>query len=573
MGTAQRKTAGDKPARYGGDVRISHAPRLTDGRPRYGGDVRISDDEWVKDERTGEVRLSEKGITRQKEDIGTKAGQLGVVISEWYPENDTTAFKKRRIRLPNGRSVWRVYRPEFRRMLADYEDGKIDGIIFYDIDRLARQPRDLEDLIDLVEYYKRPVETVTGNIDLRTSNGRAMARVLVAMANKSSEDTARRVARARLQIAQEGRGSRFTGSRRRFGYREDGTLNAAEAKVIRDAAKRFMAGESWSGLVKFFTASGMRPVVARNWTLVSIRQILLSPSIAGIAVYNGALREENQTGRPRNLYSDPEGVALKDAAGQYIKGNWVPVLPVEEWQALVAESEGRKKGQVFSARGTRKYLLTGLLRCGRIREDGSVCNRSLAGFSRRYKSGRVAYTYRCPHKAQGGCAGIERSMPKLDKLIEDLLFAHIEANAPVSGQLSAEPEENDPDAIELADVQQRLKSLRMGYAAVPRTTSDDTMFTVVPQLEAHERRLKASLKKKAKVRMGQLSRAKTPAEVQREWDEAAGDVGVHRAILSRYLKAVVIRKSGRRGPGELDYEAIEPIWREAGDAMPDDPVA
>ena len=82
---------------------------------------------------------------------------------KWYPENDTTAFKKKRIRMPNGRSVWRVIRPEFREMLEDYEDGKIDGVIFYDIDRLARQPRDLEDLIDLVEYYKRPVETVPGS--------------------------------------------------------------------------------------------------------------------------------------------------------------------------------------------------------------------------------------------------------------------------------------------------------------------------------------------------------------------------------------------------------------------------
>jgi DNA invertase Pin-like site-specific DNA recombinase len=81
------------------------------------------------------------------------------------------------------------------------------------------------------------VETVTGNIDLRTSNGRALARVLVAVANKSSEDTARRVARARLQVAQEGNGSRFTGSRRRFGYREDGSLNEGEAALIRDAAK------------------------------------------------------------------------------------------------------------------------------------------------------------------------------------------------------------------------------------------------------------------------------------------------------------------------------------------------
>ncbi len=101
---------------------------------RYGGDVRISDDEWVKDPKTGVLRLSEKGITRQKEDILAKAGQLGTEVSEWHMENEATAFRKRHIRLPSGWSVWRVYRPKFRRMLADYEDGKIDGIIFYDID-------------------------------------------------------------------------------------------------------------------------------------------------------------------------------------------------------------------------------------------------------------------------------------------------------------------------------------------------------------------------------------------------------------------------------------------------------
>ena len=58
MAAAKRGGAGDRPGRYGGDVRIS-------------------DDEWVKDERTGELRLSEKGITRQREDILAKAEQLG----------------------------------------------------------------------------------------------------------------------------------------------------------------------------------------------------------------------------------------------------------------------------------------------------------------------------------------------------------------------------------------------------------------------------------------------------------------------------------------------------------------
>jgi hypothetical protein len=151
-----------------------------------------------------------------------------------------------------------------------------------------------------------------------------------------------------------------------------------------------------------------------------------------------------------------------------------------------------------------------------------------------------------------------------------LLFAHIAANAPAEPELSAVPEPDDPDVIALADVQERLFNLRKGYAATPRTVSDDTMFTVVPQLESSERELKTKLAKKARTRAGRLERSKSVDEVRREWD--AGDIDVRRAILSRYLKAVIVRESARRGPGGLDYEAIEPIWREDGDSMPYDSI-
>jgi DNA invertase Pin-like site-specific DNA recombinase len=536
--------------------------------PAYGGDVRISEDEWVKDEKTGELRLSEKGVTRQKEDILVLAEKLGVRIVKWYEENDTTAFKKKRIRLPNGRSVWRVIRPEFREMLEDYEDGKIDGVIFYDLDRLARQPRDLEDLIDLVEYYKRPVATVTGELDLRTSNGRTMARVLVAMANKSSDDTSRRVARARLQEAQQGRNSRMGGSQRRFGYAPDGTVIEAEAKLIRDGAQRLLAGQSWSSLTRFYRESGVPTVGGGPWGYPTIRQIYLTPTIAGIAMYNGAMRKENQEGRKQSAYSDPESVALKDAAGSYLPSQWQPILAVADWEALIADWKRRRAGRAFSAAGTRKYLLSGLLRCGRIRADGSVCNRSLVGTAVKPRSQNPMVVYKCPSPNAGGCGGTQRSATKLDALIEDLLFAHIAADAPgENGALSAMPDPGDPDVIELADVQQRLFSIRTGYAR--GTVSDESMFNVVPELEARERKLKSEVAKKVKTRRGRISRSRSPEDVRREWNAAGGDTGVRRAILSRYLKAVVIRKSARRGRGDLDYSAIEPVWRTEEDATPD----
>jgi DNA invertase Pin-like site-specific DNA recombinase len=75
-------------------------------------------------------------------------------------------------------------------MLKDLETGVIQGIVVYDLDRLARQPKDLERIIDI--YDRKPLifATVQGSIDLSTPDGRTMARVLVAMANKSSMDTA-----------------------------------------------------------------------------------------------------------------------------------------------------------------------------------------------------------------------------------------------------------------------------------------------------------------------------------------------------------------------------------------------
>ncbi|PJN32236.1 hypothetical protein CG747_43645 [Streptomyces sp. CB02959] len=148
----------------------------------------------------------EAGVDRQLEDAEDSRTRLGWgPFSKIYRENDTSAFKKRKIAKPDGTIDWVVLRPEFRQLLADLTLGVIDGVIFYDLDRLVRQPRDLEDLIDTVEYVKRPVTAATGSrMNLINDSDRHMARMMCVMALKSSEDTARRVARQHLSAAQNG---------------------------------------------------------------------------------------------------------------------------------------------------------------------------------------------------------------------------------------------------------------------------------------------------------------------------------------------------------------------------------
>src|ERR1035441_5015967 len=166
-----------------------------------------------------------KGVDAQGTDCDTTGGHLGwrfgPAATHHIIENDTSAFKRKMITLPDGRRELRTVRPGFRQALAMLADGRADGLMAYDLDRTVRDPRDLEDLIDVVESSRPriPVESVTGSLRLATDAHITMGRVMVGVANKSSRDTARRVARARLRLAASGQNG--GGGKRPYGWEND----------------------------------------------------------------------------------------------------------------------------------------------------------------------------------------------------------------------------------------------------------------------------------------------------------------------------------------------------------------
>ncbi|MFD8459380.1 recombinase family protein [Streptomyces antimycoticus] len=533
-------------------------------KPRRAGSyVRISEDP------SGE----EKGVGRQKEDVEELAQRLGWRVGKVYEENDTSAYKRKRIRLADGRSVWRVERPEFRQMLCDYEDGVIDGIIVYDLDRLARQPRDLEDLIDLVDHFKRPVAGVTGSLDLMTENGKAMARVLVAMANKSSADTARRVARAKVQGAREGTTLPTT---RAFGWQGDHvTLEPREAELLRKVIADFTAGETWSGITAAIIDSGIPTVKGGRWRLKSVQQMILSPRVAGIMPYRGKVSSmaaadepdpggvegaaDDDQGNEQQQAHSPRDLALRDAEGAFVRGVWEPIVTVQQWEDLITEYERRREGAEFTSQGTRSYLLSGLLRCARPREDGTPCNARMVGATVGSRSGRLKTPktiYRCPGKVSGGCGNSQRGMAGMDKLIEDLLFLHLEQNRPAEDDAQPEAEPERPDEVRLADVRKRLSMMRVGMRE--GSVSPESFFAVVPGLEAQEKKLVASLGKARRAQVDRAARLRTPEEVRADWDAT---IPCRRELLGQYLQAIIVHPAQVKGRGVFDHTTIEPVWK------------
>jgi site-specific DNA recombinase len=286
--------------------------------------VRISDD------KLGDAA----GVARQTADCQALAERLGWTITDVYCENDRSAFKRRKIRvLGEDDPVMRVYRPEFRRMLGDLRAGTVNALVAYDLDRVARDPRDMEDLIDLVRKHSIPTATVTGNLDLSNDAGVLVARINVAVAAKSSEDTARRVSRKHLELAERGRVS--GGGLRAYGYETDGmTIRPSEATVIRELAARIIAGETLSALARDLQARGFPTVRGGPWTNRSVHSVISKARIAGLREYKGEI--------------------VGNAA-------WPAIITPEEWGQVKAALA--RRAQMPSANQLIAWL-TGILHCG-----------------------------------------------------------------------------------------------------------------------------------------------------------------------------------------------------------------
>jgi site-specific DNA recombinase len=368
--------------------------------------VRISDD------RAGDAA----GVARQEEDARALAGRMGWGVGVVVAENDVSAYKRRKVTLPDGTRDLRVVRPAFRRLLTLLEIGEADGLIAYDLDRVARDPRDLEDLIDAVERRRVPVESVSGSLRLSSDADVTMARVMVAVANKSSRDMSRRITRKMRAIAEEGRPN---GGPRKFGFEPDGvTHREDEAVAIRWAARRLTSGARMRDVLSGLDARVPPIRRGQHWDYSSVVGILRNPRVAGLRTYHG------------------------EVVGPAV---WKPILTHGKWEALLAALDARPRA---FRRQVVRHWLTGVLVCGR-------CGRRLtSGMPRRDGAAR----YICPGAERGGCRRIAILAAPAEAVIEPRVLAELSrldrtpTSRPAAGDIVSRERGQWADQTQLRDL-------------------------------------------------------------------------------------------------------------------------
>jgi DNA invertase Pin-like site-specific DNA recombinase len=340
-----------------------------------------------------DVDLTDEGIPSGLDDqirrMRERAAQLGWDVWKVIKNPRLSAYKRRKVTLPDGRREYRVWRPDLRVALADLSAGRASALLCLDLDRAFRDPKDLQDLIDVVEHSAHPVvvESVTGSLHMEKGRDNFDAEIRVLVANKASRDTARRVAAARERQALNGQ---YGGGRRPYGFclgapkvpagqapedvvcpwhggrdcKTGVTPISAETAVIADCSHRLLQGVSLRALAAELRARGVPTVTGAQWSAETLHDVLRRPRNAALTVYRQAI---------------VEGVAAP----------WEPIVTREVFEAVRALLDDPKRRVGPGA--APKWLGSGIYRCGICTPPGTVtdkpmtCQVTLGGRAPRYR--------------------------------------------------------------------------------------------------------------------------------------------------------------------------------------------
>lgn len=375
------------------------------------------------------------GVERQEADCRALAERLGWEVVAVYADNDISAST--RSSKP---------RPQYEEMLRAAKDGRIGAILAYSNSRLTRRPAEWLTLIELANAGRIRIKTVaSGEYDLSTADGRAVALTVAAWDAAEAERTGERVARKKRQAAESGR---YRGGPRPYGFQKDGvTVRPAEAKVIRDMTAAVLAGRSLSALARELNEAGRMTSTGKPWTYQRLRDVLVRPRNAGLISSGRADRGEFEILGP---------------------ASWPAIVDEDTWRAVhaVLMDPARRVHQNTEARwlGSNTYVC-GRPGCGAKMRPTST---SSPKYGRRYH-------YRCSESnhlsvaavktdeyVRGVVAELIRDPRIIAALTEgdgDAMKADRERRAVLAASLDKTKAEWDADEIETADYKRKAAKI------------------------------------------------------------------------------------------------------------------
>jgi len=444
-----------------------------------------------------------RGIGRQEEDCRRIVAARGWTVGEVFRETASAN--------PNAKKA----RKEWLRLLAAIERREFGAVVVWLEDRSNRNVVEAAEFVRLCQKAGVRLVIAGNDTEYDFSDPEDVARFYGESARAQAElaRLQKRVRRAARQLAEEGKWN--GGGNRPFGYKPDRvTVEESEAALLREAARRLLAGDSLRGICVEWNRKGIPTATGHKWENSSLRRILISPRVGG----------------------------YREHSGRLIPAVWPAILDQKTWEAVRTILTDPARTAMRGA--PKKRLLTTLLHCG-------VCGRRMS-VERRVERGHEYRYYMCADRyGQGRCRRTGRNLSDVDREVTERLFYILESTA---FQQAASRPADDP-ARELYEQLAHEQGLydRLEDKLARELISEETFKR---NRTESEERMDALRHKIAELTDNRII-AQIPRNIREVWPSLSIDR--QRAILAAVIDHIEIHPQGKGT--RFDPDTIKVIWK------------
>jgi site-specific DNA recombinase len=308
-------------------------------------------------------------------------------------------------------------RPGLQRLLADIEDGRVDVVVVYKIDRLTRSLMDFAKLVEVFDRKGVTFVSITQSFNTTTSMGRLTLNMLLSFAQFEREVTGERI---RDKIAASKKKGMWMGGFVPIGYQsKNRTLSIVEgeAETVRMVFRLYLELKNVRLVEEELRRRG---VTTKRYVAASGRTVGGQPFSRG-HIYK--------------LLSNPLYIGEIAHKGTRYPGQHPAIIDADTWQAVQAQLNENTRGNRTRANAKEPSLLSGLL----SDEKGNRLTPTHA-----VKSGR-RYRY---YAAANGSAAFRISAGEIEPVVTGQVAAFLGRTGEVLDELGAG--ELRPDVLKAA---------------------------------------------------------------------------------------------------------------------------
>ena len=314
-------------------------------------------------------------------------------------------------------------RPQFRQMMNEIRNNKIEAVVCYRLDRISRNVGDCSGLIDELALYGVEFCSINENFDTTTPMGRAMYSICSVFAQLERETIAERIRDNMHELAKTGR---WLGGIAPTGYKstqiiervnDDGKTITAhkleiipeEAELIKPVFSKFIEYNSLTKTETYFLQNNIKTKNGKAFTRFTLKTILQNPvymiadNIArsyfeslGVEIYADKSKFDGihgMLGYNKTLQRTGKSNIMRDVEEWIITvGKHKGIIPGEEWvkaQNLLKQNNSK----AYRKPRSNTALLSGVLVCGHC---GNFMRPKM--YNKDYEDGERRFSYLCETK-------------------------------------------------------------------------------------------------------------------------------------------------------------------------------